>query len=495
MKNAKQSDAEEEYIGIVDELTEITKLKAPYIFIAEWIPFDMNMFNDFAEAIQANKYHLPTFLATIKDREPMNPIFTLGRNAEAVRISVLSYNPRDYIEFTSDIIFGKKREITARLGVLIDASGVTIYSTRIIKTPKGEKVSEATEFEEWASVDKLSRIIANIWDESSTAINSLLNDYQRRILNTVYPGYAKPGLERAKVIGVISSEIWVLGKIYTPEKFAEALKNQSIPVDAIIGEFQQIIGWIIKDQIHVFRDSVIIEGDYGIIIICSEKDLSKYALLLKAYLSIKALDKFFAYLYKRIMLMWDRITSIRERISKLYDERRMIEEWMHDIRKRLFELSTDSEIITSVMIPANLAIRRVRKIFNKIQEMIANLSEEDKRKINSVIRRLSLEEIIDEMENMMTCCENIAKSLREDIDGVNSVVDAIMSKYMEEISKAQELLGVVFTFVGAIEGLSIMFGLLFPEMSPQMLDLCVLACSAALAIGTYVFLRYRRGRL
>jgi len=202
--------------GLRDVLSEILRIREPLILIGEWIPIEINQFEDFIEAIEAYKRGAASFMVSAIDKEPEDPIFpSLERLAF---VKVIDYQPLDYVEFILKVFYPEEgayqREI---LTVKLDTNGNILYGAKIVSIRKEDKESN------WVSLDFLSRILTDIWEDTTEAMNSLLTSYQRRIMDIIYPFSTAEGVERIKVHVIISSDVTIMNKSLDNYKLEELM--------------------------------------------------------------------------------------------------------------------------------------------------------------------------------------------------------------------------------------------------------------------------------
>ena len=163
--------------SIKDELISFIHLKDLKTYISEYIPFGTNhiiAFNDELDSLSDVKEGLMT---SIIDTEPTRATFPIDERL--IKVTVTDYDPNDYVIFDASIVYEEVVEQIEEICVYVDTYGRVIYGCQI-----DEIDGDKTKF----SIDRLTRVFADIILDTSKMINGLLSTYQRRLLDLVYFG-------------------------------------------------------------------------------------------------------------------------------------------------------------------------------------------------------------------------------------------------------------------------------------------------------------------
>jgi len=465
---------------IKDVLTEMIKIRQPIFFIGEWIPLEINQFNDFIEAIEAYKKGASTFLVASTDKTPDEPLFRTRERLAQIEIS--KYDPLSYVEFLLRIYYPERVKQKEHINVRLDTSGVIIYSARV----KGvaHKEGEIKEKTEWISLDYLSRLLCDIWEDTTEAINSLLTSYQRRILDIIYPGSTEEGIERMKTHVIILSDVTIFDKNlneYSYKDFLDLLFSQDLS-QYLIPELQQIVGWIDKDAIYLTEDALLVPGTAGLIIFT--RNIKKYVKVAYVYLIVRCLQIIATYIYKRIQLIWDNISLIREHLRDIYEKKVLSLSDIFEIRSRLLDIRAQVDILRGIDYPINQSIEYIRKYIEK------NVKEGSE--IKELLKAIGILETKDELTKIFGTIGRLLESLEEEIDGIISVAMTTVEKFMQEAAERQERFNTILSILAILtfaEALDILISDFAPAIPPLQRGIITVSLIILAMLGLYIYHR------
>jgi len=463
---------------IKDVLSEIIKIKQPLFLVGEWIPIEINQFNDFVEAIEAYKKGASTFLVTSADRYPEEPFFkTKERLAQ---IEITRYVPLRYVEFLLKIFYPEKVKQKENINVRLDTSGIIIYSARV----KNVGVTGTNRKSEWISLDYLSRLLCDIWEDSTEAINSLLTSYQRRVLDIIYPGSTKEGIERMKTHVIILSNVKIFDKDlnhYSLSDFLNLILSSELSRH-IMPEIQQTIGWVDKDSILLTEDALFIPGTVGLIIIT--RDINKYALISLIYLKVRCLNVIASYIYKRIQIIWDSISLIREKLKDIYESREIALNDIFELRSKLLDIRAQVDILRGIDYPISQSIKNIKEFINENQN--------ENNDVRELIDALGIKDAEKELMRIFSTIGRLLNSLEEEINGIISIAMTTLEKFMQESAERQERFNTILSILAILtfaEALDILISDFAPTLQPLYRGLITISLIIIAMIGLYLYHR------
>jgi len=272
--------------------TEFSFLKGNVrIMLTEWIPFGLNniiSLNDKLETSSENKH---TLLTESIDFRPETSTFETSPDLSRVR--VVESERTEYVEFVSDVPYHTSAGDmqSEQIGIHVDKSGRVTYGMEIIET-KGVKNKH--------SLDSLSRVVADLVEDSSRVMDTVINNYQKRLLNLVYSGMRH---QREKFVIITADEI--------EPNFNDLEKY--LHTSHLTSEINQVITKAYK-VFSLADESKIVLGDSGLILITRYPDHYKHILVL--YPLLNSIRTFQSNVFARLEMTMDNLNYIRKIITK-----------------------------------------------------------------------------------------------------------------------------------------------------------------------------------
>lgn len=180
--------------NVKDELSEILFVKNPKIFVIEWLPFDSNQLIELNHKLDIEKGSRKTLLTGLIDQSPDSPTFqSKGKHTKVV---VKDYNLDNYVNLEAIIDIPEQEGIVQieEMAIFISKAGFVVYSLNL-KEIDGKNT--------FMSLDKLSRVVADLSQDSSILIDSLLTEFQRKFLKIIF---GNP-IHRPKTICYVGEDI------------------------------------------------------------------------------------------------------------------------------------------------------------------------------------------------------------------------------------------------------------------------------------------------
>ncbi len=180
--------------NIKDELSEILFIKHPKIFVIEWLPFDSNQLRELNKKLDIEKGAHKTLLTGLIDQSPDVPIFT--SKGKHTKVLVNDYELDSFVNLEAQIDLPEEEGIVQieEMAIFISKSGFVVYSLDL-REIEGQN--------SYMSLDKLTRVVADISQDSSLVIDSLLTEFQRHFLEIIF---GNP-MHRPKTICYIGEDI------------------------------------------------------------------------------------------------------------------------------------------------------------------------------------------------------------------------------------------------------------------------------------------------
>lgn len=273
--------------------TELSFLKGEVVIqLNEWIPFGLNNIISLNDKLESSSNIRHTLLTEAIDYSPETSTFETKPTLSRVR--VLDFERTGFVEFISDVLFQDTGgEIQSeQIGIHVDVSGRVTHGMKVVET-MGEK--------EKFSMDSLSRIVADLVEDSSRVMDTVLNNYQRRLLNLVYAGQSH---QRDKFVVVTANG-------FEPE--APSINNY-LERPELNSEINQIITNAYR-AFDISDGSQVILGTSGLLLITDDPERYKHVLVL--YPLLNSIRTFQSNVFARMEMVMDNLSYIR---NSIHDE-------------------------------------------------------------------------------------------------------------------------------------------------------------------------------
>ncbi len=163
--------------NIKDELSEILFIKNPKVLVIEWLPFDSNQLRELNKKLDIEKGAHKTLLTGIIDESPDVPIFMSKGQHTKVLVKDFKLDSYVNLEAVIDIPEEEGIEQIEEMAMFISKSGFVVYSLDL------QEVEGQSGF---ISLDKISRVVADLSQDSSRVIDSLLTEFQRNFTKIIF---------------------------------------------------------------------------------------------------------------------------------------------------------------------------------------------------------------------------------------------------------------------------------------------------------------------
>ncbi|MHA1377874.1 MAG: hypothetical protein ACTSRG_05790 [Candidatus Helarchaeota archaeon] len=380
---------------IKDKLTSFIHLKGLNVYISEYIPFGTNHIIAFNEQLDSLSDVKEGLMTSIIDMEPTKPTFAIKERL--TKVTVTEYDPNDYVIFNASIVYEEVVEQQEEICVYVDNYGRVIY---------GVNIEEVDSNKEKFSIDKLTRVFADLVLDTSRMINNLLSTYQRRLLNLVY--FDTPEF-RNKFIILTAKDV-IPAKKAVDFSDGEDLEN----------ELNQILS-ITTDFHDTTNNDRLFYGSEGLLIISDHPE--KYEELISIMSFYFALDIFQKNYFDKMFMLWDDINKARKLLD-ICD----IDPLATGIAK-----STLSQVSASVVLMNEL----LSFMEKSVKSMNFEWAEFDKSQpdIQELIKLISLEDTVNKALIRIEDAKMVVSGLIEEINGINGLINSLAEKQMTKMNE------------------------------------------------------------
>ena len=421
-------------------MEEYVSLEEPVLLVFEWIPFDINVFEELAEELEAKEKERGILLTDAVDEDPSKPIFE--RVPPKAMVSVTRYEFGKVIELESFLGLGEEKLQRERLGIRITDYGSVVYGLRIKSVCGSPK----------ASLDKLSRIVFDVFDDTSTLMDSILSLYQRRVLNIIYPRLREEGFERRKYAVLIARRA-------SPD----LPRAENYLADPYGTEVRQVTGRVISA--FELNGAKVLCGENGMLIIGDPGDLS-WAVI---YASLRAFEMFLNDMNVYLWMTWDRVSVLRRELLK-----GMVEE-VKRRRGELARISSDISLLSGLRGVISYAIKRLEEEFSELEG-------------HEALDTLRAGRILLGLKRRNQFLGDLFEAIRNEIGGVVMILNTHIEESLDRLNTYMYILSIVFGAFGV--GEFTMESLLSLGYDPAISMLMSIGAMSAVAIGGWAIGKY-----
>lgn len=381
---------------VKDKLTEIVRLKEVKLLISEWIPFGHNHIIAFNQQLDSVKKVKGSLLTDMVDDSPETSTFKTP--PVLTEVDVLNFDIDEYVNFKAQIHYPEAVKQEEEFGVHVDSSGRVIYGIEMV-TIDNEK--------ELFSMDRLTRIIADIVDDSSKMMNTLVSSFQRRLLNLIYYGQAEV---RNKFVFMISSDI--SPKLKKAEEYldGEALQN----------EIDQVVETVYKVK-NLKNKGIIFLGTNGVILVSNNS--SEYDEILYVASFLFSFDLLQRNLFSRLQMLYDANQDTRKLIlqASKFDPRAI-----DKMQSSLSELSATVVLMNEIISYMHNSVVTVKKEWEELREKIGETQRE-------LAEFFGIENLFSTSGDRIKDVELIVHGLQDEISGLQGLATVTSERQMRKI--------------------------------------------------------------
>ncbi len=278
--------------NIRDELEEVISLAHVHLMVGEWIPFGANQIVALNDKLGASERVSGGLFTALVDEEPTGTQFEVASGLTSV--SILDFDLTRHINFEAEVYYPEDPGIVQveHFGVHMREAGNTIYGLRV------EAILQHGA--DHVSLDHLSRLLADIHQDSSQIVDSLISSYQRSLLEMTFLGDSR---NRDKFNVLLAEGI-------TPRLPAAGYMDK----EAHENELKQVLGdtqnaWDLGEA----DELLLVLGRHGLLL--AGPRCRDYEATLCGYLALMGLDIFIRNFFNRTFVLGDTLKSVRHLIQ------------------------------------------------------------------------------------------------------------------------------------------------------------------------------------
>ena len=388
-------------MGIRDELKEIIFLKHPSIIISEWIPFGNNQIAALNYKLGSLDRLKSTLLTTLVDEFPEQSIFE--SDPIHSRVVVHDFDLTRYAEFSAKVDIPEAEGIVQEeeFAVHVSEQGLVVFALDLV---------EVNGLANQVSLDKLTRVNADLIMDSSNILDTLLTHNQIRILDVMYRGKSH---NRGKFVMAIGREIEP--HLNSALDYRDGEEHQN--------ELEQVIGTL--EEAETLKDgSFIFFGTLGSIFIT--KNLEVYEDFIGLYALVRALDIFMDEYFARLWLGWDEALRIR---GWILEESERDPNIVTRAKEALSQVGADGVILEALM-------QYLSETINFTKHQIEYIFKNTTPAQHEFAEKINIKRFFDRVESRIDDAEKVVEGLKREVAGLQSVVATLSDKQMKRVYDA-----------------------------------------------------------
>ncbi|MFW9920762.1 MAG: hypothetical protein ACFFED_14250 [Candidatus Thorarchaeota archaeon] len=387
---------------IKDQLQESILLGGVRLILSEYLPCDRNTLEAINQKLMSKRTMHGEFVTMLMDAWPESTTFTSERRCNSVRIiesnASESISCEASMQDPSDEV--EQKEV---IGMHITHEGHMVYGceiTAIYDKPITENPS--------ASLDHLARIIADMMNDSSLLMDTLLTHHQRRILDCIFKGTPN---SRYKFIGLMASSMAPVFSDVASYIDGEEYQN----------ELEQIIDNIQLAEPLSEKDSFLFLGAGGILIVSPE--WMRYETLITFYSLLRSSEIFVDGLFNRMSLLSDELNQARTYIEKTSEGDYTVITKAQNI---LTEATANYTILGSTGGYLERGFRLISDRWNLVKDQV----DSSLRNLIGIDR--GLESLIDRIRDI----ELVLNSIKSEVEGLQTLLSTQIEQQMRRVYSA-----------------------------------------------------------
>lgn len=388
----------------VNREPHIILLVDPKILISEWVPFGRNHMIAFNEEVDS--FHTRRTLLTDRvDKSPSDCAFETS--PVLTEVSVKDFDAPKYVDFLARVYYPEVVEQVEEIGVHIEDSGFVLYGVELLEVAGRKSV---------ISLDHISRVISDLVQDTSMAIDTLLSTFQRRVLELVYSDMPK---DRHKFVILVAIDIEP--HLTTAKNYRDGEEKEN--------EINQIV-----ETAYDFRDldkeDKIFIGTYGIILISRKYQI--YEPLLSFFASVCSLSVFQSNLFAKLWTLWDQVKDTREKLVK-----RGVK-YLTKAQEELAKYRSDIILIDNILGYMREAVEKIKKNWAEIKGRTSRVEQ----KFTEILK---IGKCIEIAEERIDDVQNVAEGLTNEIDGLGSLVNVLADHALTNETRNIEYIAILIS--------------------------------------------------
>jgi hypothetical protein len=334
-------------------------LVKPRIVVCEWIPFgtsNLLALNNNLGSFRRVKNALFTRHASDDNGET-----SVIEGVEMTKVYVNDYESTDYVKFEAEISYPNAPKIVQEesFGCYVNHTGKVVYGLELVSVENQES--------DGISVDNISRILVDVWEDSSKMMSTLISPYQQGLLDLVFQGHATT---RDKFNLVIADGIKITlngreNEIVPPgyvleqnelEDWSAKVREQLIDGQECEAELRQMVNDI-QNVFFLSTGAFVIQGTHGVLFIRGPKLRIEDSM--SSWMFLNAAAIFLENLFHRQLI----INSVTVKIQNLMNTLESNPNAVVEVQNMLVETSSGTSFIDETVLTLEDAVNRQEEHF------------------------------------------------------------------------------------------------------------------------------------
>jgi len=398
----KKVDPDPKTTNIKDELTEVVSLKHVNLLIGEYIPFGVNHIVAFNEKLGSYMRVKSALLTQVIDDDPGGSQFAIP--SVLTEVQVKNFDRNDFVEFDATIHYPEAPGIVQveNFGVHVNSSGKILYGMQL-ESVGGRPADHV-------SIDHLSRVLADVVLDSSQLMDTMLTDYQRRLVDLTFFG---KGENRDKYT-------FILAKGVAPDVPAKEYmdgEDRENELRQVLDTFQGVY--------DLLDGSKMLVGTHGSILI--SKDPGKYELVASEYSFLMSLDIFIQNFFSRLFMMNDSVKDIKKLIDTSEEDPNAIEKAQSELSNSTSDAVLLGEILSYLEESASV-----------LSAEWAEFSKALDPAVKQAASVLTIEARVDAVKEQVKDMKHIVDGLLKSLEGLSRMNETINQRQMRRFQSTLE---------------------------------------------------------
>jgi hypothetical protein len=269
-------------------------------------------------------------------------------------------------------------------------------------------------------------------------MNTLLNNFQRRLLDLVYCDQAS---QRDKYVLIVTKQLLPEGDV-----------RSYLDDPGALAELQQIVGRPFHSKAFTLEDGgQLLAGTSGLIFVSENGE--HYRRVLELFCFAQSIQSFLTNTFARMWTTWDRLSDVKEMIRTEGLGKIM------EIQDIISELSGDISMFDTIL-------AYVRRSAELGRETLPNLKNECVPEEEDLINALELETEVEKIENRVNDANLIVEGLEKEIHSVRELAQTLSEKETYRIGQFMNVLTVVSVIILPLSLITGLYGMNFQAYEP-----------------------------
>jgi len=465
--------------GMAKDDKEVMLLEHPRIVVCEWIPFgtsNLKALNDNMGSFKRIKNALFTHSVEEQGEET-----SAVEDEEMTKVYVVDYDPTDFVMFEAEINYPEEDDIIQEetFGCYVDHTGRVVYGMEMVSVEDQEA--------DGISIDNISRILSDVWEDSSKMMSNLITPYQQSLIDLVFTGNS---LYRDKFNLIIADGLRLnlnggevhlepRGERMDPaqmERWKEHIVSILMDGEDCEAELRQIINEIQGVRV-LTSGAFLVMGTNGTLFIkCPGINIEE---AISSWMFLNAAAVFLENLFHRLFTINGAVIEIQEMMEDLDSDPNSVER----MQEMLVTISSDTSFIDEIVVTLEDAVNRQEEHFDVLVKdwedscrLMSDGGGEEYRPADNVdfINAMGVMKMFDstkaritDMKHNVHGTQNRLKGLRDNINATNErrmhqVQNELQenSRTLEEITRTNERTGSSLQILELILAAALAFELL-----------------------------------